>query len=355
MTIAQNTIQSVSFTLGKTEIATLKTIADVAPKRPSKAILGNVLLTSVNGTLIAEASDLGMYARAEIANIDGAQGVIRAAIPVKQIKSWKPGVKLTLTSDGKYSANGFSGLSDDVDAFPKFPDLSATNHQTTVSAQYFADFLSCSTHASTSEVRPVLQAVCHRKDRLISTDGLRMLHINQTAEWARDVLVPAEYGKLLHKLFGKTGANMAYDAEFTRYDSAGILVYVRNISGNYPDTDRIWPSDFNHEGTISDTEQWLDALETAVKVAGKDRILALELSKDNAHLSVNGADGSFSVQVPYSSKDPSVIIHCNPLYLLNTLEHIGDGAVIRVVNDRMPFVITDLENRAALVSPVLKR
>lgn len=358
MAMVQTTVNTAVFTLGKAEIAMLKTVAEIASKRFSHLILSNVVLSSINGILTAEATDLEMYAHVEIMDAGEMDGIVRVAIPAKQVKTWKPGATLTLIADGfgKYTINGFTGNGEDVESMPKHPELSAACQQVAVSARYFADFLACASHASDSETRPVLQMVCHRRNTLVSTDSMRLMQIQQPIDWAHDVLIPWYHGKPLAKLFGKTGALMIYDAHHTRYDGSGVRVYVRNAEGAYPQTDRIWPTSFNHEGTVSNVKAWLEALETAAKIVQdkkqRTRPLMLEVFTDHAEISTQDSQGQkYHVSLPYTGNG-SISLYCNPSYLLDALQELGDSVVMRIANNKTPFTLSDCANRSALISPV---
>lgn len=347
-----STANAVSITFNKQGVAALKLVASIAWQRSHHPALTGVLVQCGGGVVTASATDLTLHVISRIDACTSADDYASLVIPASVIKSLKAGQ--TLTIDGTtYSANGVSGIGLLNSEFPAHPTLTDDDqHELDVPGAYFDDMAAVASHASTSETRPILLAVHHEGNALTATDTYRLLRAERSETFPTPINVPAQYAKTLAKLFGETGAAMAYDANRVRYTADGIRAYVRQFDGNYPATDRIWPTTHNHVGTITDAAAWVDALTIAVRVAGKkDRDLHIALHAGRADLSLTSADGqTFAATVPYAG-DGELSITFNPVYLLDALNAVG-ACTVHIIDAKQPVTFTNDSGRKALVSPI---
>lgn len=367
--------ESVVVNLTKESVAHLKLAASVVNKRVSKPILHTVKLSVHNGMLTATSTDLETWITTLIADYIEHDTDIDVIVDVDVVKSLKAPkgkntMSLLLTSDG-VSFDGITTKSFDVAEYPIAP-LVEELHTAVVEPSYVDQFAAVAVSASSSEIRPLLTGVCHRRNTLIATDGMRLTQFTRddtdslTVE--SNVIVPATIAKTMKKCAKKTTHHIGievdeYRINYSFLDEVGteqVSLTTRLIDGNYPDITRIIPQ--SHRTVINvDVAQWLTAHEKALQTAkSKDNRmvnLSIEPSTGVVELSTKSDMSEYETDLQCNGTGDELAIAYNCQYMIDALKQVDDIAVTIGFNgNNQPFTITNFhENKLALISPISLR
>lgn len=135
--------------------------------------------------------------------------------------------------------------------------------------------------------------------------------------------------------------------------------YSRLLEGNYPETDRLIPSETSTE-IVVDTQTILGAVERASLLSheGKNNVVKLNVQADNLEITGNSPEVGF-VQEDIAFEDISgeaMEISFNPDYLKQALNTFGPGEIkIKMISSLRPFVLVPSEDNqefVQLITPI---
>lgn len=187
----------------------------------------------------------------------------------------------------------------DADEYPKFPDYDYSSPSLLLAGEQFRDLIKKTAFAaSTSETRPILQGVCVEVEKgnvnLVCTDSHRLARVSHKAqsEQAIKIVVPAKSFDNMCKVF-----DLDKQVEVFVQNEQNILLrngqtyYIsRLLSGNYPDTSRLIPTDAKEMVTIN-RKELVDGLELIKEIAS-----SADKSSGVVKLHVNGVASLSSQQ-----------------------------------------------------------
>lgn len=256
----------------------------------------------------------------------------------------------------------------DADNYPHLPVVESRD-QLKLSAQTLNQLISETVFAvSAHESRPILTGVhfvLENKQLLaVATDSHRLsqrvIPLEQEAE-DFNIVVP---GKSLIEL----SRSLADDEEEIAisimenqvlFQTENMLFYSRLLEGNYPDTNRLIPNQFNTEIEFS-VPNFLAAIERASLLSheGRNNIVRLSIKEDAVMLYGNSPEvGKVEEALNYEkvSGDP-LEISFNPDYMKAALRAFGDMSItIRFISAIRPFTLEPTAGQAnfiQLITPV---
>ena len=257
----------------------------------------------------------------------------------------------------------------DADQYPRIQEISASNPLVLETSVLKNIINETAFAASTQESRPILTGVHfvlteNKNLKTVATDSHRMSQKQIILEKNGDnfdVVIPSRSLREFSAVF--TDDIETVEIYFTNnqllFRSENISFYTRLLEGNYPDTDRLIPTDFNNIITF-DTNNLRYAMERArlLSNATQNGTVKLEIINGVVSAHVNSPEvGRVNEEIDTESiSGQDLTISFNPTYLIDSLKAIDSEKVtISFISAVRPFTLIpsdDTENFIQLITPV---
>ena len=257
----------------------------------------------------------------------------------------------------------------DADQYPRIQEISASNPlvlETSVRKNIINETAFA---ASTQESRPILTGVHfvlteNKNLKTVATDSHRMSQKKIVLEKNGDnfdVVIPSRSLREFSAVF--TDDIETVEIYFTNnqllFRSENISFYTRLLEGNYPDTDRLIPTEFTSIVTF-DKNNLRYAMERArlLSNATQNGTVKLEIINGVVSAHVNSPEvGRVNEEIDTESiSGQDLTISFNPTYLIDSLKAINSEKVtISFISAVRPFTLKpsdDTENFIQLITPV---
>lgn len=218
---------------------------------------------------------------------------------------------------------------------------------------------------SDKETRPVLTGVNFKangsKLECVATDSYRLAKktVTLNQEYNFDITIPArslrEVGKSSNEisktLDNKQNIEIAVNDKKAQFTINDTLIQTRLIDGQYPETNRLIPSEFKNELTI-DARDMLNAIDRAsfIKTDGVS-IVKLSASTSEVVLSCKVQEVGTSIEKieAISYKGEPMDISFSGRYVFDAIQVLGGSTVkISFSGEMRPFIIESTEDDSVL-------
>lgn len=344
-------------------------VSRAVPSRPSKPVLGNVLVTASTDTqqvtLVGFDETLGIQTTFA-AQVDQSGALTLPAKLLGDIVSRLPNEDLDISEDedeplitlacsaGRYQVRGLS-----AEDYPKLPEVTSAE-PVKISADALIEGLRGALFAtSTDETKQVLTGVHLTADdkslEFAATDGHR-LAIVQTldetgaASLQTTVTIPSkalrELERILQTYPSSEPVSLQLDQTQAVFDLGQQRITSRLLEGQYPNYRQLLPKQFERQLTI-DRKQFTASLERiAVMADQRNNIVKLSIDSENQSLalSVEAQEvGSGLETLPAQVTGESLEIAFNVRYLLDGLKALPSAEIqIQCNTATSPSVLTPL-------------
>ncbi|MBX9075542.1 DNA polymerase III subunit beta [Streptococcus anginosus] len=257
----------------------------------------------------------------------------------------------------------------DVDQYPRIQEISASNPLMLETSVLKNIINETAFAASTQESRPILTGVHfvlteNKNLKTVATDSHRMSQKKIVLEKNGDnfdVVIPSRSLREFSAVF--TDDIETVGIYFTNnqllFRSENISFYTRLLEGNYPDTDRLIPTEFTSIVTF-DKNNLRYAMERArlLSNATQNGTVKLEIINGVVSAHVNSPEvGRVNEEIDTESiSGQDLTISFNPTYLIDSLKAINSEKVtISFISAVRPFTLIpsdDTENFIQLITPV---
>ena len=257
----------------------------------------------------------------------------------------------------------------DADQYPRIQEISASNPLVLETSVLKNIINETAFAASTQESRPILTGVHfvlteNKNLKTVATDSHRMSQKKIVLEKNGDnfdVVIPSRSLREFSAVF--TDDIETVEIYFTNnqllFRSENISFYTRLLEGNYPDTDRLIPTEFTSVVTF-DNHNLRYAMERArlLSNATQNGTVKLEIINDVVSAHVNSPEvGRVNEEIDTESiSGQDLTISFNPTYLIDSLKAIDSEKVtISFISAVRPFTLLpsdDTENFIQLITPV---
>ena len=250
----------------------------------------------------------------------------------------------------------------DAEQYPRIQEISASN-PLTLPIQTLKKIISETAFAaSTQESRPILTGVHfvlsdHKELKTVATDSHRMSQKNITLE----VVIPSRSLRELTSVFSDEieQVEVFFANNQILFRSDNISFYTRLLEGNYPDTDRLIPTEFSSEVTFK-VAHLRQAMERArlLSNATQNGTVKLEIASGVVSAHVNSPEvGRVNEEIDTEAvSGDDLNISFNPTYLIDALKAIeSEKVVIRFISAVRPFTLVPAEESERfiqLITPV---
>ncbi|MCC3167188.1 DNA polymerase III subunit beta [Streptococcus sanguinis] len=257
----------------------------------------------------------------------------------------------------------------DADQYPRIQEISVSN-PLVLETKILKDVINETAFAaSVQESRPILTGVHfvltdNRYLKTVATDSHRMSQKKITLEKNGDnfdVVIPSRSLREFTAVF--TDEIETVEVFFANnqilFRSENISFYTRLLEGNYPDTDRLIPTEFTSILTFN-TSDLRAAMERArlLSNATQNGTVKLEIADGIVSAHVNSPEvGRVNEEIDTESvTGEDLTISFNPTYLIDALKAIDSEKVtISFISSVRPFTLVpseDTENFIQLITPV---
>ena len=257
----------------------------------------------------------------------------------------------------------------DADQYPRIQEISASNPLMLETSVLKNIINETAFAASTQESRPILTGVHfvlteNKNLKTVPTDSHRMSQKKIVLEKNGDnfdVVIPSRSLREFSAVF--TDDIETVEIYFTNnqllFRSENISFYTRLLEGNYPDTDRLIPTEFTSIVTF-DKNNLRYAMERArlLSNATQNGTVKLEIINGVVSAHVNSPEvGRVNEEIDTESiSGQDLTISFNPTYLIDSLKAINSEKVtISFISAVRPFTLIpsdDTENFIQLITPV---
>ena len=257
----------------------------------------------------------------------------------------------------------------DADQYPRIQEISASNPLVLETSVLKNIINETAFAASTQESRPILTGVHfvlteNKNLKTVATDSHRMSQKKIVLEKNGDnfdVVIPSRSLREFSAVF--TDDIETVEIYFTNnqllFRSENISFYTRLLEGNYPDTDRLIPTEFTSVVTF-DKNNLRYAMERArlLSNATQNGTVKLEIINGVVSAHVNSPEvGRVNEEIDTESiSGQDLTISFNPTYLIDSLKAINSEKVtISFISAVRPFTLIpsdDTENFIQLITPV---
>ena len=257
----------------------------------------------------------------------------------------------------------------DADQYPRIQEISASNPLVLETSVLKNIINETAFAASTQESRPILTGVHfvlteNKNLKTVATDSHRMSQKQIILEKNGDnfdVVIPSRSLREFSAVF--TDDIETVEIYFTNnqllFRSENISFYTRLLEGNYPDTDRLIPTEFTSIVTF-DKNNLRYAMERARlrSNATQNGTVKLEIINGVVSAHVNSPEvGRVNEEIDTESiSGQDLTISFNPTYLIDSLKAINSEKVtISFISAVRPFTLKpsdDTENFIQLITPV---
>lgn len=234
--------------------------------------------------------------------------------------------------------------------YPKI-EIENTNKAITLNGKEFEKFVKKTTFAvAKSDSRPVLTGVhmtFGEENRFVSTDSHRLARFESGSSSVEiDITVPASILEHALKSFDLTQDIMIFPStNQIAFASGHTILISRLLEGNFPDTARLVPTDFNHE-LILRKDEFLSALDLLAALADNS-VVNLTMSGLSVELSSKGATSKGKQELFYEQYEgeEGFSISFSAAYTIEALRTLTtDSVKISFVDSMRPFIVTPVSN-----------
>ena len=364
-------------------IKSLNEIARAISSRTTIPILTNIKIVLSEDELILTGSnsDISIETRIEQSDttaqlvIKEKGGITLPATFFANIVKNLPADDLMLAVDG-LRANITSGASaftingQDVRNYPQLPEMDDVQSLSVSAAQLIDIISQTKISASTQESRPILTGIhlaLNGNDvKAVTTDSHRLSQRIVTltgteAHVSADVIIPAKsFNELQSLLEGQDRVDIKLSANQAVFDLGHTTFYSRLLEGNYPETDRLIPTESTTELTM-DAGALLGAINRASLLSHESRNNVVQLTLKAGVATLTGTSQEVGqVQeelVTKSVAGENLEISFNPDYVRDALRVFSGKPVdVKFTSNLRPFTLTpagETDNKQLqLITPV---
>ncbi|MFK8247810.1 DNA polymerase III subunit beta, partial [Leuconostoc mesenteroides] len=273
----------------------------------------------------------------------------------------------TITS----GASSFTINGQDVQNYPQLPEMDDVQ-SLSVSAAQLVDIISqTKISASTQESRPILTGIhlqlTGNSVKAVTTDSHRLSQriVQLTGTDANNVdanvIIPAKsFNELQALLEGQDRVEIKFSTNQAVFDLGHTTFYSRLLEGNYPETDRLIPTESTTQITI-EASSLLGAIDRASLLSHESRNNVVQLSLKAGRAVLTGTSqevGQVTEELNANSiEGEDLEISFNPDYVRDALRIFNGKRVdVKFTSNLRPFTLTpegETDNKQLqLITPV---
>lgn len=358
--------------IAKTDLVNLiGKMQSVVSTKPVSPILANVLVEALDDQIIISGTDLTVSMRCYMDAKVIEEGSI--ALPARRFfqlvrELTAPQVKISTqtneiaditTGTSVFKINGMNKAE-----FPSLPDLSGSPKASFASSQ-LKEMLSKTAFAAAREdsrymLNGVQLQIESNQATFIGTDGKRLAKATTTVQVESSIrgsyVLPLKAIEEMIKMLDESDAQatMLLAPDKISLESGQLTLIAKLLSGQFPDVERVIPSQLTHQFSIHREELVSLLRQVSLFTSETSSSVRFTFETGQLHLSAMSSEiGEGRVSMPVDFTGSRLEIAFNPYYLLDILRHSKDETVRLGLNDpHHPGLITDSTQAQFVLMPM---
>lgn len=198
-----------------------------------------------------------------------------------------------------------------------------------------------------------------KKTRTVATDGFRLAYYNLpvTSGLKADVVIPSKSVDEIIKLLAEGEVKLSIDAGQLYLASGPFKVNIKLMEGNFPDYNRVIPSQFPINVSLN-AQSLAQAVSRVALMADKSANNRIDMFIKDGRMQIT-AEGSYgrsqeALEVQQEGKESEMALAYNAKYLSDALSPINGDMQLRLSGTSSPSVMVSLAdpNYLAMVVPL---
>jgi DNA polymerase-3 subunit beta len=359
------------FSVAKEDLVqAISKLQNVVAVRPALPLLANFMIEAKGSELIFTATDLTVGIRCIVPAQVEEEGI--TTLPARrffQLIREITSNQLQLSTNEQemtqiHAGNSrFKILGMSRSEFPQLPDFDDEKSFEIDQKSLKAAFYKTSFAVSKEDSRYVLTGVLMHLDQngavFVGTDGKRLakapLAINNCSLKGHYILPAKAVDEVLRCLDDSEKKIKVYvESDKVAFDLGSILLMTRLVSGEYPDFQRVIPSETKIEVHLHREELISLLRQVALFTAESSQSARFTLGDSELILSASSVDvGDCRVAMPLHYQGPRFDIAFNPNYFLDILRHSSDDAIkLGLIDPFNPGLISDSSGALFVLMPM---
>ncbi len=346
-------------------------IQSVVSARPSVPILASILLEASDDQVTLTATDMTVSMQCIIDATVIEEGSI--ALPGKKIfqlirELTAPQIKISAstqeiaeitTGTAVFKINGMCKTE-----FPHWPNL-AGSPEIQLPSSTLKEVLTKTVFAAAKEdsrymLNGVQVVIANQKAHFIGTDGKRLSKVSTAVavdpSLQGQFVLPLKAVEEMIKILEESSANVTLSLapDKIALESGSQTLVAKLLAGQYPDVERVIPSQLIHEFAIHREELMLLLRQVSLFTTESSSSVRFCFETGQLHLSAMSNEiGEGKVSMPVDFSGERLEIAFNPYYFLDILRHSKDETVRFGLNDpHNPGLITDSTQALFVIMPM---
>lgn len=304
----------------------------------------------------------------QIINVDAPGSIVLQARMLHEIVRKLPTndveieVNASLQTVIRSGKSEFHLIGSDANEYPQLPELS-NNEQFSIPSDLLKTVIRETVFAvATSESRPVLTGVHWQTKEnevvCVATDSHRLARRKVTVEnvpAGQNVVIPGKSLNELNKILEDSSSlvDVALTSQQVLFKTNEVLFFSRLLEGNYPDTSRLIPEQYQTNVTING-RTLLQAIDRASLLAREDRnnVVRFETLQNNTvEISSNSPEiGKVNEEIVVENLEGDELkISFSAKYMMDALKAIdGQDVMIQFTGTMKPFILRSIHDDAIL-------
>jgi len=245
-----------------------------------------------------------------------------------------------------------------TDEFPSFPNIHTKNSLNLDSALLMESLRKITPSIDANNPKYALNGalidIKHDRIYFVSTDTRRLstTKIESSNENELSLIIPKRAIVEVQKLFHKD-INIYFDDTYMAVESNQFFLYTKLINGEYPDFNRVIPSETIHNLLINKLDMIenikpLTIISNEINISIENNVVSLTAITDNQDK--NTANTEFEISEPIPEQKEILV---NSRYLLDFLNTVFDDTFTLSINDsNVPFVL-ESDGLKTVVMPIV--
>ncbi len=351
-------------------VALIGKIQSIVAAKPAIPILANILIEAYDGHLTISATDLTVSMRAHTEADVMEEGAV--TLPARrffqlireltsemvELQCSTGEIAYITAGSSRFRLNGMH-----KSEFPTLPDFSTSN-SFSVECSEMKDMLTKTAFAAARDdsrhvLNGVLMKIDEGKATFIGTDGKRLAKIHTQIEDAEatsgEYLIPLKAVEEVIKVLDvEKHAKISLQADKISLEVGPISLMTKLLSGQFPDVDRVIPSNTSVEITLQKEELMTLLKQVSLFTSDRSNSVHFIFNPGELHLMATSSEiGEGKVSMPVDYSGETLEIAFNPTFYLDILRHCKDDSVRFSLSDSYnPGKITDSSSALFVIMPM---
>ena len=352
-------------------VSMIRKIQSVLSTKPAIPVLANILFEAFDDQMVLSATDLTVSIRCILDAKVIEEGAIalpgrkmaeltrEVGAPQIKISSTTTEIAEITTGTSHFKVHGMN-----KGEFPALPDLTGA-HEVRISSSSLKDLLSKTAFSAAREdsrymLNGVQMTLAGNKLSVIGTDGKRLAKTSSTVlvdgNFKSQCVIPLKAVEEMIRLLEDTDneVSLSFATDKIALEAGHQTLIAKLLSGQYPDVERVIPSQPAHQFAIHREELMSLLRQVSLFTSESSNSVRFTFETGQLHLYAMSSDiGEGRVSMPVDFAGPRLDIAFNPFYFLDILRHSKEETVKFALNDaHNPGLVTDSTQSIFVIMPM---